>query len=43
MKPKVKYPYRLPSKYSVCLKFEVVNKGDKYDVKYGETSNEVAN
>lgn len=43
MKPKVKYPYRLPSKNFECLTFLAVNKGDKYDVKYGEKSNEVAN
>jgi hypothetical protein len=43
MKPKVKYPYRLPSKLSNILTFLVVNRGDKYDVKYGEKSNEVAN
>lgn len=42
MRPKVKYPYRLPCK-SICnLTRVVVNKGDKYDVKYGEKSNESA-
>lgn len=43
MKPKIKYPYRLPCKFFESSNIIVVNRGDKYEIKFGEKSNEVAN
>ena len=47
MKPKVKFPAKLPCKFLNFLILTgfllVVNRGDKYEQKYGEKSNEVAN
>jgi len=42
MKPRIKYPFRIPRKYESTSDSLVVNRGDKYDQKFGERSNEVA-
>lgn len=42
MKPRIKYPFRIPCKYESTFDSLVVNRGDKYDQKFGERSNEVA-
>lgn len=42
MKPRIKYPFRIPCKYESTSDSLVVNRGDKYDQKFGERSNEVA-